>query len=385
MIPAERSHLNVTAKTHPGMSGKNNEDRYAVSAYRLEGNKNLPAVFAVISDGVGGHLAGEVASEIAVERISEVIAASDGSQPIQTIREGIIRASQEILALSEKDLEKAGMGATCACAWVIEDRLYLAYVGDSRIYLLHGNNITQLSTDHTWIQEAIEAGMLSPEDARRHPNAHVIRRYLGSKLTVEPDTRLRLTPGESDMQAQANQGMRLLPGDQVLLCTDGLTDLVNAGEIFSALKNPDKDQALSNLIDLANERGGHDNITIITLGMPFPVAEAEPTLRIPQKRRSNLVLTCLAASAFAAVLLAFLVGGFLFMRRRSALLSLTPTATLVAATAQPTTLTTTSIAPTETPSSIPDTSTLPAANPTASNSTPLPATLTPWPTNTASP
>ncbi len=384
MIPADRSHLHVTAKTHPGMSGKNNEDRYAVSAYRLEGDKGVPAVFAVLSDGVGGHRAGEVASEIAVERISQVVAASDGSQPVQTLTEAIIDASQQIAALSESDAEKMGMGATCACVWIIDNRLYIAYVGDSRIYFLNGNDMLQISTDHTWVQEAIDAGMLSAEEAHRHPNAHVIRRYLGSRQTVEPDTRLRLHSKETDIQAQANQGMRLRPGDQVVLCTDGLTDLVNPEEIRSALKDPDKDQALSSLIDLANQRGGHDNITVIAIGMPAPVAETVPTIPIPVKRRWNPAMACLGTSTLVVILLALFAGAYFYLKHSLPGL-LAPTAVQPAASSQPSAVPATDLAPTATATVTPTQPTpSPTVTHTASPKTPAP-TLTPWPTSTRAP
>ena len=226
MIPADRAHLYVAASTHPGMKGKNNEDQYAVSAYLLSEADPTPSLLAIVSDGIGGHRAGEVASQIAVETISRTVAKSDGSNPTATLEDAITLASQAIVEQAELHPEKRGMGATCVCAWVIGNRLYSASVGDSRLYLLRGNSITQLTTDHTWIQEAIEYGALTPEQARRHPNVHVIRRYLGSQPPPEVDFRLRVNPAETDSQAQANQGFPLIPGDFLLLCSDGLTDLV---------------------------------------------------------------------------------------------------------------------------------------------------------------
>ena len=108
------------------------------------------------------------------------------------------------------------MGATCACAWLVGERLYTATVGDSRVYLLRGERIQRVSTDHTWIQEALERGVLRPEQISGHPNAHIIRRYLGSPVAPEVDLRLRVSGEESDEQALANQGTLLLPGDRVL-------------------------------------------------------------------------------------------------------------------------------------------------------------------------
>lgn len=268
MIRTERAHLRVAAQTHPGMTGKNNEDRYAVTAFRLGRTDATPALLAVLCDGIGGHKAGEVAAEKAVDMITQTVAASSGSQPVPTLQKAIQAASNQIYALSSEDEDQKGMGATCACAWVIGKRLYATTVGDSRIYLLRGGGIQQLSTDHTWIQEALENGLLKPEEASGHPNAHVIRRFLGSPTPPLPDFRLRQVAGESNLKAEANQGMRLLPGDQLLLCSDGLTDLVRDTEILSTMQSLPPDQAAQSLVDQANARGGHDNITVVLLNVP---------------------------------------------------------------------------------------------------------------------
>ncbi|MDV7398647.1 hypothetical protein RZS08_44995, partial [Arthrospira platensis SPKY1] len=101
--------------------------------------------------------------------------------------------------------------------------LYIAYAGDSRIYLVRDSKVRQISRDHTWVQEAIEKGILSDSQIKTHPNLHVIRRYLGSETPPEPDLRLFLSEEDSDEKAKANQGLLLQPGDIVILCTDGLT------------------------------------------------------------------------------------------------------------------------------------------------------------------
>lgn len=305
MIPAERSHLHVAAISHPGMRGKNNEDRYAVSAFRVSQENPVPSVFAIISDGIGGHNAGEVAAEMAVEVISEHIASSDASNPVKTLKQAIIQASRVIQAKAKNNSELWGMGATCACCWVIDDRLYMANVGDSRTYLLRDNQITQMSTDHTWVQEAIDAGLLTPEETVDHPNSHVIRRYLGSKKPAEPDMRLRLNHNESAAQAQKNQGVRLLPGDQILLCSDGLTDLVSDEEILTLMQSTALEDATKQLVNMANERGGHDNITIIALGVPQSIPHSEFTL--PSLRNWKPKLTCLVTS------LLIILGAILFL------------------------------------------------------------------------
>lgn len=268
MISVSHSHLLVAAQSHPGLSGKNNEDRYAVSAYQLGIRDPRPSIVAIVADGIGGHLSGEVAAEMAVEIIQQTLGQSDGHHPTATLKAAIIRASESIRREAETKPERKGMGATCACAWVIGDRLYTASVGDTRIYLARGDAIQQLTKDHTWVQEAIEKGALTPEMARQHPNLHVIRRYLGSRRTVEPDLRLILDDEETDRESESNQGIRILPDDNLLLCSDGLTDLVGNDEILSALRMNPIEEGVQALTTLANQRGGHDNITLVALRVP---------------------------------------------------------------------------------------------------------------------
>jgi serine/threonine protein phosphatase PrpC len=268
VIPVNKAHLFIAASTHPGMKGKNNEDRYAVSAHVLDKEGNIPSLLAVICDGIGGHRAGEVAAEMAVETISRTVADSDGQQPADVLTRAIANANQAIHAQASSDPAQRGMGATCVIAWVIGYRLYTASLGDSRLFFARGDTILQVTTDHTWIQEAIDFGALTPQQAVGHPNAHVIRRYLGAQSPMTPDFRLRLQPDETDVQSEANQGLRLLPGDRLVLCSDGLTDLVTKEEILGAICSHERKAALDYLINLANSRGGHDNITAIYLEVP---------------------------------------------------------------------------------------------------------------------
>ncbi len=162
------------------MRGKNNEDRYAVSTFNLSEDNPIPSILAVLSDGIGGHRAGEIAAQMVVIHITDQVGNSDGSQPVDTLRSAIESASQLVFQESQKDLQQEGMGATCACAWIIDNRLYTANVGDSRIYLLRQESIKQISTDHTWVQEALDLGLIKPDQARGHPNSHIIRRFIGS-------------------------------------------------------------------------------------------------------------------------------------------------------------------------------------------------------------
>jgi protein phosphatase len=251
------------------MSGKDNEDRYAVSSFRLDVDDPRPAVFAVVADGIGGHLGGEIAAELAVNYITAGVAESNARKPVKILEAVIQNASQSISSHSAHHEDEAGMGATCACAWIIEDKLYTAYVGDSRIYLLRDKFIQRLTIDHTWVQEAFEKGIITADQMYDHPNQHVIRRYLGGLKLPEVDFRLRIDDAESNEESENNQGFHLEPGDTVLVCSDGLTDLVWDDEIQKIIRSKrDMNLAAEALVNLANERGGHDNITVVLLSMP---------------------------------------------------------------------------------------------------------------------
>jgi len=269
MISSPLPHVHVAALSHAGMSGKNNEDRYAISSFNLSEDDSRPAVFAVVADGIGGHLAGEIAAELAVNYITAGVAESNAKKPLAILESAIQNASQSISSHSAGKESQKGMGATCACVWIIENKLYIAYVGDSRIYLLRGQFIQRLTIDHTWVQEAFEKGIITAEQMADHPNQHVIRRYLGGLRLPDVDFRLRITDGESDEESENNQGFHLEPGDTILVCSDGLTDLVRDDEILKIIHTKrDMKAAAETLVNLANERGGHDNITVVLMTMP---------------------------------------------------------------------------------------------------------------------
>lgn len=376
MIQVEKTHLPVAALTHPGMKGKNNEDRFGVSAFRTNTQPPLPVLLAVLSDGIGGNRAGEVASELAVNQIIHYAADSDGQNPPQILEAAIHLASQQIFTQANENPEQHGMGATCACVWIAGERLYTATVGDSRIYLMRGEAIEQLSTDHTWIQEALERGLIQPDEVSGHPNAHVIRRYLGSPTPPEVDFRIRL--GEADAEV-THQGLSLLAGDRVLLCSDGLTDLVTPAEIQATFHQHPLEEAGQQLINLANERGGHDNITIVAIQIP-EVTEIAAPVPVPVRSRS-LLAGCIGVIILAVVIGAVAGGWILFSGNNQP--TVTPTATLtLVPTFEPLRITGT---PTPTQAFGLTPSPQSSLTPTLAPAQILPgsaASITPWPTNT---
>jgi len=375
----ERTSVPVVAQSHTGRKRKENEDRFGVSSFRLDTDASTPVLLAVLSDGIGGHRAGEVAAEMAVDLISRIVAQSDAHDPSRILTYAIQAASDSIRDQAASVSDQAGMGATCACAWMIGDRLYTATVGDSRVYLLRGGGITRLSKDHTWVQEAIDNGLLLPEEVSGHPNAHIIRRYLGSPVAPEVDLRMRVSGEETDEQAEQNQGLRLEPNDRVLLTSDGLTDLVSDAEILEMYQRYPGEEATRILIERANQAGGHDNITLVTFQAP-PLPARSMVSRGKQAVSAVwrwVGIGCVGALA-VALLVAGLAGGawWLTERRQAATPSLTASpAVTLAATLTPVE----GQAVTATPAG-------PALTPSATR-TPLLGgengpTLTPWPTNT---
>jgi protein phosphatase len=367
MIRIDRAHLNVAAQTHAGMTGKNNEDRYAVTSYQLSESDATLALFAVVADGIGGHRAGEVAAELAVDHITQVVAESDAHHPKKILEKAIQEASEAIASHASSALEQQGMGATCACVWVIGNQLYTASVGDSRIYLLRDGRIQQLSTDHSWVQEALEKNIITSEYARDHPNIHVIRRYLGSPTPPEVDFRLRLYDSETDVLAEGNQGMPLYPGDTLLICSDGLTDLVWNDEIGETIRTRGSLKAAAQgLVETANQRGGHDNTTVVLISVPRDMKWA------PAKKTNWLP---------------WLIGGiltFVFLIAFASVLTINLLRTPVVATTTPTDTATTAATTTPVPTATQTVTASPFPTETVSPQT-QESTYTPWPTNTLLP
>ncbi len=371
MIRNHRAHLNVAAQTHAGMTGKNNEDRYAVTSYQLSESDATPAVLAVVADGIGGHLAGEVAAELAVNHISQAVAESDARHPNKVLEKAIHEASNAIADHASSTPEQQGMGATCACVWVIGNQLYTASVGDTRIYLLREGRIQQLTTDHTWIQEALEKNIITNEYARDHPNVHVIRRYLGSPEPSEVDFRLRLYDSETDALAEGNQGMPLYPGDTLLICSDGLTDLVWNDEIGEIIRTKGNlKTAAQGLIETANQRGGHDNITVVLIAIPRDLKWTTTKKRNWLPWIIGGVLAFIFSIVFASVLTINLLrsSGIVTATATSTATTAFTATTIPAMTAKPTQAVTASSVPSDT---VPP----PTQEPT----------YTPWPTNTVIP
>jgi serine/threonine protein phosphatase PrpC len=306
VIPYEKPLLTSATATHPGKRRPNNEDRFHVGTYQLE-QDNTVITLAIVADGIGGHQAGEVAAQLTIDTLVQRLLSYQGGDPLPEIQSAIIEAGRVVSAAAHAQQERSGMGSTVALAMVVGSRLYTAHVGDSRIYLLRNGRLQQISIDHTWVQEAVEYDIIGPDEARGHPHAHILRRHIGGEQLPEPDTRMRLKDGESDKQCLANQGTVMRKDDRLLLCSDGLTDLVEDIEIYRGLTAYDSQEGVEYLTQLALERGGDDNITLIILAAP-----SSRSIRSRKRRRRRLLNTLVAILVMLSLIVVGVFGTIWF-------------------------------------------------------------------------
>lgn len=217
----------------------------------------------VVCDGMGGHLGGREASNLALQTIIErVESAPRDARPVDVLREALVLANQRVCAIAlgsdvppprrgQRVEPQARPGSTVVAILLHSGGAEVAHVGDSRVYLVHGSQIFQVTKDHSMVQELVDAGFLTPAQATTHPNANQITRALGMGADIEVDVR--------------PQPLHVVAGDAFVLCSDGLSDLVEPPEILQIVGSAPPEQAAGQLVDLANARGGHDNITAAIL------------------------------------------------------------------------------------------------------------------------
>jgi len=225
----------VAAGTDIGHVREGNEDSFT----------SMDPLFAV-ADGMGGHAGGEVASGLALETIERLFTRGEGD-----LAEQVHEANRIVFERSVLDRSVAGMGTTLTAALLEGDRVRLAHVGDSRAYLIRNEQMSRITNDHSWVNEQIQSGVISAEQARSHPLRNVVTRALG---------------GRSDLVVDV-QSRRMKPGDVLLLCSDGLTTMIGDEDIARILGEAQGDvaRAATALVAEANQRGGEDNITVVLL------------------------------------------------------------------------------------------------------------------------
>lgn len=242
--------MRYASYTHKGNIRELNEDSLYIPDIRDE---KAPAFFMAVADGMGGHRAGEVASAIAIKSMvnqlqDACVREQAQTEPFAFLESCIAKTNQKIYMLSKTGLKFAGMGTTLTAAVCLPQAVYVAHLGDSRAYFLHAHTLTQITRDHTMVQEMVENGAIRPEDAPWHPYRHIITRALGIAKTQQIDT----------YQAPWERG------DRVLLCSDGLTTHLSDEEIGQMLGDEEMtlDAICHTMVDLALTRGGTDNVSV---------------------------------------------------------------------------------------------------------------------------
>jgi len=248
--------ITYKAVSDVGRKRKGNEDSLFV---------NPEQHLFVVADGMGGHAAGEIASKVAVESINEFVCLTGGDEEItwpfgldenisydgNRLKTAIRYANRKVLEATKEKSEYEGMATTVAAVLVDGDTANLGHVGDSRVYLVRDGAITQLTSDHSWVNEQIQSGVISPDQARTHPLRNVVTRALGGK----PDLQV-------DMQQHKAKA-----GDILLLCSDGLTTMITDEDIARVVREAggDVEKAAQALVASANAKGGEDNITVLLI------------------------------------------------------------------------------------------------------------------------
>ena len=239
-------HLAVAARTDVGRIRKGNEDSLHASANAYRG-------LFIVADGMGGHAAGEVASEMAVEMVSHELANLNdlkSADAFDRVASSLRAANRAVYERTRTERDKLGMGSTVSALLLSESRFLVGHVGDSRIYLVRDGHMQQLTKDHSLVQEQVDAGLLTPEQARRHPQSNVITRCIGMADDIDPD----VFDGEARV------------GDSFLLASDGLTGMVDDRRIQQLLLSRAKPERIVDaLIQEANVNGGNDNITAVVV------------------------------------------------------------------------------------------------------------------------
>jgi PPM family protein phosphatase len=248
--------LTCEAVTDVGKKRKGNEDSFCV---------NPEQKLFVVADGMGGHAAGEVASKVAVDAINEFICLTSGDEEItwpfgldehisydgNRLKTAIRHANRKVLDATRERNDLEGMATTVAAVLVDGNQANLGHVGDSRTYLFSEGKLTQLTTDHSWVNEQIQSGVISADQARSHPLRNVVTRALGGKLDLAVDV----------------QSRNMRPGEILLICSDGLTTMVPDPRIEAILGEASGDivRGAADLVAAANAQGGEDNITVVLL------------------------------------------------------------------------------------------------------------------------
>jgi len=250
-------NLTIAQQTDIGRTRQSNEDSMLSFVPDDPRELSRKGALFVVSDGLGGHALGEVASEMAAQVTRDSYYQDADNDRAASLQRAIKQANSAIVTRAAQNEAWSGMGTTVVAAVLRDDTVYAANVGDSRVYIVRGNTIRQITEDHSWVAQQISAGNLTPEEARDHPKRNIIYRCLGEDKNVEVDL---FTEQVQD-------------GDLLVLCTDGLSGLVTDDELRATVQQYRPEESVQRLVERANENGGPDNITAIVVRVAL---EKEP-------------------------------------------------------------------------------------------------------------
>jgi len=239
----------LIGKTDIGLVRSSNQDNYAIHEIDQD------CCFCMVCDGMGGHNGGNIASEIAVKAVREDILSNIDATNIRNrnvetmIINAIKHANNAVFSTALKDVSLRGMGTTIVFVMIIDKKLHVAHVGDSRVYLHSAEGLLRITNDHSVVQEMIDRGDITVEEAENHPYKHIITRVLGVSSDVNIDY----------------SNYEIKKGDNILLVSDGLTNMIDDITLEKFLKNNTNADVCEKLVNLANENGGQDNITVVLI------------------------------------------------------------------------------------------------------------------------
>jgi serine/threonine protein phosphatase PrpC len=246
-----KTGIEVASLTNVGRQRENNEDAYLYWEPSRDDELARKGCLAIVADGMGGYEGGHEASQLAVDTVREVYERAFHTDPQTTLLEAFALAHERIRKYAEGHPGFQGMGTTCTAVVLRGRRLYFAHIGDSRLYLVDGSQISRLTRDHSYVSRLVENGIVRSEDAEKHPQRHILTAALGAGTDILADT--------------AEHQIDLQDGDTLILCTDGLWGVVSEEEIVNAVKENAPADSCSTLVNSALQRGGPDNITVQVL------------------------------------------------------------------------------------------------------------------------
>lgn len=238
--------IKAYAKSDQGKVRENNQDYYSIS------NSLDDIQLYILADGMGGYNGGEIASQLAVQSAKNYIENNfkqiekDKDSIIQLLGSSMEYANMVVFEKAKQDLELQGMGTTLEICLIYNNKVYIGHIGDSRIYRIRKQFIRKITQDHSYVQKLVKEGTITKEQATHHPQKNMLMKALGCNAFVEPDVMVK----------------GFLKDDILIMCSDGLTNLVDQETLYEMASKKDLEQATKDLVQLANDRGGYDNITV---------------------------------------------------------------------------------------------------------------------------